>query len=145
MNIVDFLLARIDEDEMRAEYISEANPPENNRAPGGWGGWWFGHYMHYSRYTPERILAQCKAKRQIIEWHKNWPVLVEGHERPEYKLEQPFGGGGDIAIRITREIAWLTEQEYVKRFGTQPPTAPILKMLALEYADHKDYDERWRP
>jgi len=48
-------------------------------------------------------------------------------------------------IRVSKQIAWLTTREYVARFGTDPPTAPILALLALPYADHPDCLPEWLP
>lgn len=47
MTITEFLLARVAEDEARAEYVLKY---------GDWGG----------LFKPPRILAECKAKRAII-------------------------------------------------------------------------------
>ena len=40
-------------------------------------------------------------------------------------------------------MMWLTEQEYVKKFGEAPPTAPMIRTLAAVYKDHPDYRPEW--
>lgn len=150
MTLIEFLLARIAEDEAtgQAAMYDEAddlNQPhsltcgyratELSVTPACMCGW------------PSRLLAECDAKRRIIEWHQNWPVLAE--REPEF--DPPMQGGiraglvEQATFRTTKQIAWLTEQEYRTRFGDEPPTGPILKMLALPYADHPDYCKEWRP
>ncbi|HET6916650.1 MAG TPA: DUF6221 family protein [Acidimicrobiales bacterium] len=91
--------------------------------------------------SPAQMLADYKAKRLIVELHESWPVLVE--------TEPTFESGGDdpnqITMRMSQRMAWLTQCEYVERYGAEPPTAPTLRALALPYANHPDYREEWRP
>lgn len=121
-DLTEFLLARIAED--------EADP------------WCDGadEYMLCDHWS-HRHLAEAKAKRRIVEWHENWPVLVE--TEPELVTE-----GSDplsITVRMTQQVGWLTNREYVARFGTEPPSAPLLLAIAAVYADHPDFREEWRP
>ena len=93
-------------------------------------------------YDPARVLAEVEAKRRIVALHEQWPVLVEGP--PEVEMGDPTDLGS-MAARMAQRVAWLTTQEYRKRFGDEPPTSPMLAALAEVYADHPDYDEAWRP
>ena len=96
---------------------------------------------HIARHDPARVLAECEAKRRIVELHELWPVLVE--RQPTF---EPIAGDlQSLTFRASQQIAWLTEQEYRSKFGDEPPTAPMLAALATVYADHPDYDESWRP
>jgi hypothetical protein len=76
-----------------------------------------------------------------VELHQNWPVLVE--TQPTF---EPIDSGDptSFAMRASQQIAWLTEQEYRVRFGTEPPTAPMLRALAAIYADRDGFREEWR-
>lgn len=95
---------------------------------------------HIVRHDPASVLADLASKRAILEWHKRWPVLVE----TEPKFEQIDEGGlSSYAFRMSKQIQWQTEQEYRNRFGSEPPTAPILRLLAQPFADHPDYDPAW--
>lgn len=115
MSIVEFLLARIAEDEEIAHVASD--PSEVWEVEVSDAHHTFAQVCavgdgavassvltvdaeHIARYDPKRVLAECAAKRAIIEWHRNWPVLVE---------------------------------------------APALHILAAVYADHPDYREEWKP
>lgn len=60
--MIEFLQARIAEDEGTALYAKTRAAVE----PEDWGGWWLGHYQHYSRYTPDRVISDCESKRGII-------------------------------------------------------------------------------
>jgi hypothetical protein len=170
MELVDFLRARLDEDEETALGAS----------PGGWhygtvdsvaGGALYDttrtianvvyeqrgdhdgrivrHLLeaeadrngaHIERHDPARVLADVGAKRRILEMHESWPVLVE--RPPVMKFAD---GVENLAVSMSQQVAWLTTKEYRARFGDEPPTSLILRALALPYADHPDYDESWRP
>jgi hypothetical protein len=67
---------------------------------------------------PARVLAEVEAKRRIIAEHADG----EDHE-----CEPRFG-----------EIDWTTGRQHLL-------PCPTLRLLALPYADHEDYDEAWRP
>ena len=92
---------------------------------------------HIARHDPARVLAECEAKRRIIAFHESWPVLIQTEPSLELTPET-------WVAKMTSDIAWLTNAEYVKRFGTDPPTAPMLLAMAQVYADHTDYREEWR-
>lgn len=140
MNITDFLLARIAEDEGVARRC-ETGPPivrmlqvgmdHNEGVQSGW-----------IEIDPGRVLAECEAKRRIVEWHKNWPVLVE---TPPTFAPASADDVGSMTVRMSQQIAWATEQEYRLKFGTEPPTGPIIRIIAAVYADHPDYREEWKP
>jgi hypothetical protein len=93
-------------------------------------------------WQPARVLAECEAKRRIVEWHQNWPVMVETQPTIEpVESADPT----QFAYRASQQLAWMTEREYRARFGTEPPTSPILRLLAMPYADHPDYLPEWKP
>lgn len=100
---------------------------------------WTEDATHIARHDPARALAECAAKRAIIERHKDWPVLVA--TKPEFNVVSTDPQG--TAFRAAQELAWLTVQEYVKRFGVQAPTTNMVKAIASVYADHPDYDPEW--
>lgn len=66
MNLEGFLLARIDDDASHATYATTRDDVGLNKR-GGFGGWWIGHFSHYTRYTPARILTECQAMRAMID------------------------------------------------------------------------------
>ena len=136
MTIVDFVLERIAETESVAEdmrHQAALGRPfftlDDN--VGGTG--------IRALIDPTRVLAECAAKRAIVELHQQWPVFVE--KAPTYN--DVALDVNEMAFRATREILWLTEQEYRKRFGDEPPTTPMMKALAAIYSDHHDYDPEW--
>lgn len=77
----------------------------------------------------------------IIEWHKNWPILVE--TEPELETDGTLADPNDFVMRMTKQMNWLTQEEYVKRFGTKPPTAPLLRQMVQRYSWHPDFDPSW--
>jgi hypothetical protein len=62
---------------------------------------------HIARHDPARVLAECDAKREVVNFYRAVP---EG-------MQQPYRAG----------------------------LARALRCLALPYADHPDYDQAWRP
>jgi len=153
VTITEFLLARIAEDEAVAREVLAQQQHDVTRSPGDFP----------SGYDPAkdaelasadgpigytvvmvgvaRVLAECEAKRRIVELHQSWPVLVETPPNLEVVTPDDLS---TIAVRASKRLAWLTEQEYRARFGTEPPTAPMLRALASVYADHPDFDPAWR-
>ena len=101
MTLTDVLLSRIVEDEGDARSL---------------GGELRGASWQDGAGTPERVLAECEAKRRIISLH----ALME-HER--------------TASLLSRVIT----PSVLVGMGA------VLRILALPYADHPDYREEWRP
>lgn len=94
---------------------------------------------HMALHDPSRVLAECAAKRAIIAQHQAWPVLAK--KAPEYSTSDD--GLNGISYRVNQQMMWLTEQEYLKKFGEAPPTAPMIRTLAAVYKDHPDYQPEW--
>lgn len=144
-DLVEFLRARLDEDESTAEaarrqVAERACPPpqvdEWAARAGHWGvvPWLYSGRAeadlaqwgrveiatlandHVARHDPARVLAEVEAKRALL-------VL---HARLD---DQPFCATCDAPSGIPGPSQGC---------GT-------LSLLALPYADHPDYDERWRP
>jgi hypothetical protein len=132
VELVDFLRQRLDEDEQvaRAAVMSMLD-----------GDWQAKHYKaesavmagptaivaepvaqvdaeHIARHDPARVLAEVEAKRQIIAEH----TVTETSE---------FEG----------KTATITYCPVCRNDGE----CPTLRLLALPYADHPDYDPGWKP
>lgn len=110
MNVVEFLEARIDEDEALArECILPENlvPYSDSRippvAPEQWGNLarnYLGGEMgeHCARHNPLRILAECESKRELLRDSVNWDgytrnvttlraLALPYSDHPDYKKE----------------------------------------------------------
>jgi len=105
MNISEFLEARIAEDE--------------RHAGSGWARLGYSRWEtdNYGRdfLAPSAVLAECKAKRAIIDMHETYSSAA--HE--------------------SVGIAWVGAR------GGQQVTSDILRTLAAVYADHPDYQREW--
>lgn len=126
MTIIEFLEARISQDEDHARKLAETD-----RRPV--------LSLANTINHPQRLLAECAAKRAIIAQHQSWPVLAE---KPTEFSTSDDGLNG-ISYRASQQMIWLTEHEYVNKFGEEPPTAPMIRTLAAIYADHPDYKTEW--
>lgn len=113
MRLVDFLLARQDEEEKDA--------------------------------TSPRTLAEIDLKRKIIAFHSAWPVLVE--EMPTFNTVDRHFDLKDMSNTLVMEMRtkyeWVLADDYRKKFGKEPPSAPILKEIGKLYSDHPDYNPEW--
>jgi len=99
-------------------------------------------------YQPSRLLAECDAKIEIVKLHESWPTLIETPIETSLKATSGTVTANDIdgyVLQMSKQIAWLTDREYVARFGTDPPTSPILAFLTLPFADHPDCLPEWLP
>lgn len=130
MTITEFLEARIAEDEATARAAEES--------PIGAGPKWVGCFRqiegtghapvadthsswyadHIVRHDPARVLAECAAKRAIIEQHLMW---VYTDEEPGFSM-----------------ILWDC---MCNRQMSKP--CPTIAALAAVYADHPDYQQEW--
>lgn len=142
MTIVEFLNARVDEDAVKFGEACEAEAERcrNDGIPDMTAAEVEKYWLSLGEDTQwPRQLREVAAKRAVIEFHKQWPVLVEGP--PKYETDT--NGLDAVSFKMSRQIAWATEQEYRKRFGDEPPTTPIMRALASVYSDHPDYNEAW--
>lgn len=79
------------------------------------------HAAHITRWDPERVLAECEAKRRIIEIHYD-----RGEGRGCGRCATAAGGSDGFV--------WV-----------EPDAWPCdtLRVLAAPYSDHPDYDPEW--
>jgi uncharacterized protein DUF6221 len=141
VTLAEFLLARIAEDEAAARAATEGHwVPGVKRAgePGRWRGIEAYSVLadrtefyipdhdavadseskadveHISRWDPARVLAECEAKRRIVE---GCIGIIEDRD-------------GYFAMLDVPEVPAIAESH--------------LRLLALPYADRPDYREEWR-
>jgi len=67
MNITEFLEARIAEDENLAQAILDRSAPDAWDNPMETGNFWPEEVRFLDQHSPARVLAECAAKRAIIE------------------------------------------------------------------------------
>lgn len=128
MSITEFLLERIGEDEAAAlAAVDGQADPEN-----GWG--YEGRALiphvgiihhavqaeHITRWHPYRVVAECAAKRAIVEKR----LTIGLPDRP-----------------ISDGQAWLSGAHE----AVDAERGHILRTLAAVYADHPDYQTEWKP
>lgn len=154
VDLADFLLARIAEDEALAR-AAAADVITMGRSDGetwhardyehegiGVNGWpdegkSYGERTpvtdQITAWSPARVLAECEAKRRIVGAHPLTSLVVPVHTGPQPEV------GCETCHTVT--AASVTDPDYVEALG---PCETLLA-LALPYADHPDYDEAWRP
>lgn len=98
---------------------------------------------HIVRHDPARVLAECAAKRAIVElataprtMHRRVPWHSMSGARYSFRLHDEDGriiAEGDEADRLFNE-------------HSDPITdTPVLRILAQPYSDHPDYQQAWSP
>jgi hypothetical protein len=89
----------------------------------------------------EQQCAEVIAKMKILDFHEQWPVLLE---TPATVEMQPHVPGEQWAAHLSMQVGWVTTQQYRARFGDEPPTSPIIRALLQVYAYRHDFDPAWR-
>lgn len=175
MMIDEFVLARVAEDEAAAQavlapltkygydsldaehewrWVLQTHPES-----GGWGStFWPG------APSPERVLAECAAKRALVAAHpvvEKWLVTNRSDDQmlevfsdgqfhrmpPRHSRVVSVRSGEDTMIvqdetgndRTVLQRDWFRENAVL-----QPPPLE-LRILAAVYAEHPDYREEWKP
>jgi hypothetical protein len=153
MSIVEFLLARIGEVEDLAKAAAGASVWQSSDPPETYVVTVTGQRLfavdladqvhpdqsivalaaHFAGQMPGQALAECEAKRQIIQ--------LEAADKPKAgappyngPLNDPETGG-----RHPQLVAYLAQH------GEQVTDTPTLRVLAAVYFGHPDYREEWRP
>jgi hypothetical protein len=102
-------------------------------------------YLEEHTSSTPRELAEIQFKRKIIEHHNKWPVLIE--EKPQFIPNGPVHPGdisSDYSFTMMQRYMWVVEEDYRKMFGTEPPTAPIIKEMANLYSDYPGFNPEWK-
>lgn len=138
MELLDFLRARLDEDEQVARAAKGGHLRGTDQwtfGPGNADGvhtgadtpvtrfTWPREGAHIARHDPARVLAECAAKRRIVERH---PIRVER------EWENPMDGPA-------RQV----EERYCAICGWVRDACDTVKDLASVYAERADYRAEW--
>lgn len=137
MTLTEFLLARIAEDEQLArDSICPCGGPACTIETGwyhedeltarlGDDGEPARQAVHVLRWSPSRVLAECEAKRRIVE-------MYEGAMTASAQIEK-LGDSpdGELMLAISRAAAVAVEA--------------AVKLAAEPHADHPDYRDEWKP
>jgi len=140
MTLTEFLLAEITKDEevaraMLGSVVSPRLTPEQlpDEIRGYLGGTWG---EQAARWDPTRVLAECAAKRAIVEdlSSESHVVVDDCWYTCGAATEKPDGGETcDDSRRGTCDC------------GRNARVTHVVRVLALPYADHSGYREEWRP
>lgn len=135
MTLTEFLLAQIAEDEADARaaanrvWLLEDNtitlyPGEDGDGYMAWPT--RADAYHAANWAPRRVLAECEAKRLIVDLHMQASWDIDGQQTCSRCVDPD----GWTVTTLPDEERWPC---YTLRF------------LALPFADHPDYDEAWKP
>lgn len=154
LTLAEFLLARIAEDEAVAQEIEHGFDydlrAQEHRGAEERGLEWIGGEQWADAYRlaipSARVLAECEAKRRIVDLHAGQDSIVEWFDAPDT-------GHSDVcpSCHPAEPTHWnppigkagVRPQGFVASYVLAP--CLTLRMLALPYADHPEYDESWRP
>jgi hypothetical protein len=139
VTLTEFLLARIAEDEDDARAAVDDDPNWLHLGDGriiqgdaGFSvssGWLelphrYEAGDHITRHDPARVLAECEAKRRIVELAFSHAAKIDGEWGCCHSVQGIRGG--------------LCDEQ-------RPDDLALLRALALPYADHPDYQPEWKP
>jgi hypothetical protein len=137
-DLADFLLARIAEDErlardaeatwsqVRIHYGTSANADQR-----------FAREAFVLNINPWRVLAECEAKRRIVEF-LGWEIK-DARSRPGWTIPD------DEVDEKGRAYRSGVEHQKAKQLpDALDRNDRLLRLLALPYAHHPDYREEWR-
>jgi hypothetical protein len=110
VTLVDFLLARITEDEAA---VTEPNWWTHGETP--WKIEDLGELTTILAVDPRRVLAECEAKRRIVDMHG-----------PDHDCQMPS-----------------RYNQVLRHAGNGFRPCPTLRALAIPYAGHPDCREEW--
>lgn len=138
-DLTEFLLARIAEDETDARERPSQAPIHTS------GCYYYHHTLDAGWYCDcdddgalsRRLLAECDAKRRIVELHEHPEGSCWEMHRGVYGPGWP---SGSYAIEGQSWAHPSLEPPEV-----HPGPCETLQLLALPYADHPDYRPEWRP
>lgn len=93
-----------------------------------------------AEWTHIFIMRQMLAtQREIVRQFKEWPVLLQAPVEIEVESHDIQG----LTYKAIQKIQWLSTQEYVKRFGTHPPTTPMIRSMLRMWSKHPDFKQEW--
>jgi hypothetical protein len=133
-SLVEFLRARLDEDEQAAGEWHRHDCPGHTEH--SWGYEWHPEYCDCG--IPARVIAEVEAKRAILAHHRTstftdvslgiqgWTVCVICH----FVMDEPDD--------------WDDTKDWPYPFVQYPFPCPTLRLLAQPYAGHPDFDPAWR-
>jgi hypothetical protein len=169
LTLAEFLLARLAEDEAGAQSSNALRVRFPHLGVNTIKGNYDGLTCTW-QYTADRVLAECEAKRRIVERYAPRPdnrtdaELHRDHAHPawEYATTQgqrktwddadvpPEGDGWIRNVEAGRD-GWerfdYTEESYWRRPRAEPRQQRgswDLRNIASVYADHPDYRQEWR-
>ncbi|WP_137991242.1 DUF6221 family protein [Streptomyces vilmorinianum] len=143
-DLVQFLHARLDDDERVARRvfgswreIGETGvivTSDGQHAEECANGNWTGIADHITRHDAARVLREVDAKRRIIE---PYGIALKEREALRVEMRKLLGNDHDRFAKLHREESELIE--------TATRLKPVIKLLALPYAEHPGYRDEWRP
>jgi hypothetical protein len=138
MTLVEFLTARLDRDEAPTWTLSPYACEPGCCAPAGW----VGSQCRYCDPSPvyggtvEAITSSAEEHAETI--HQRSRALRDVEAKRRIVEEHEHELSGDEAG------CWTCHED--RDYGLiESGWCPTLRLLALPYADHEDYDETWRP
>lgn len=82
------------------------------------------------------------AMLEILKIHDaTWQVLVQ--EPLALQKIETVADFNTVSYQLRQNIEWHTRDSYIKRFGQDPPTNPIVLNLARIWKAHSDFQDKW--
>lgn len=101
-----------------------------------------------ARLAEDRLASRISAAYylallEIVKTHDEiWPVLTT--EPPALQKIETVADFDTVSYQLRQNIEWHTRDSYVKRFGNEAPTNPIVLAFAQIWEGHVDFQSEWR-
>lgn len=128
MTLVEFLAARLDDDEAVAQRAARWNEGCRDWATDGEPDW-----EHIARHDPARVLREVEAKRRIVAMHEG-----------EHECRDIRTGVYPPDAHLMGETPGEPWMHYATDYFEGEPCA-TLRVLALPYVDCEGFKDEWRP
>ncbi len=112
----------------RNPVVMEVEPDRNIQDP----RWLSERVEHVRRHDPARVLAECEAKRRIVDLH---PI----YRGP--RILAVDSSGIDYGCELCHATSNIDDESVIEAVGA----CDTLRALALPYADHPEFRPEWRP
>lgn len=90
------------------------------------------------------LRSMFEAFEVVLDFHKNWPILIEKPAKIEPSFLDDFDTQMDsYRMSFVQECNFLLGTEYMKIFDAEPPTTPMLRRMASIWGDHPDFKPEW--
>lgn len=89
--------------------------------------------------TGKYLVGLADLAEAAIKLDLQWPTLIESQPELTIDMDDPYR----MRYQFLAKTEMLMRQEYLERFGKEPPTSPLLTIWLASFSWHPDFNEEW--